>query len=76
MTITNKSFFFFNHYKGMRMALADAGDSVEDANFVEKMADSGLLRIHAYLEWVKEIIPQIQTLRNGEFNFNDTVFNK
>lgn len=60
---------------GMRMALADAGDSVEDANFVEKMADSGLLRIHAYLEWVKEIIPQIQTLRNGEFNFNDTVFN-
>lgn len=60
---------------GMRMALADSGDSIEDANFVEKMADSGLLRIHAYLEWIKETLPQIGTLRTGQFNFNDTVFN-
>ena len=29
---------------GMRLALADAGDSVEDANFVEAMADAGILR--------------------------------
>ena len=28
----------------MRLALADAGDSVEDANFVEAMADAGILR--------------------------------
>ena len=26
---------------GMRLSLADAGDSVEDANFVESMADAG-----------------------------------
>ena len=28
----------------MRLALADSGDSVEDANFVEAMADAGILR--------------------------------
>lgn len=27
---------------GMRLCLADAGDSVEDANFVESMADAGI----------------------------------
>lgn len=26
---------------GMRFCLADAGDSIEDANFVENMADAG-----------------------------------
>ena len=30
---------------GMRLALADAGDSIEDANFVEAMADAGILRL-------------------------------
>lgn len=38
---------------GMRLALADAGDTVEDANFVEKTADSGLLRLYTLIEWVK-----------------------
>lgn len=30
---------------GMRLCLADAGDSVEDANFVESMADAGIFLI-------------------------------
>lgn len=30
---------------GMRFCLADAGDSIEDANFVENMADAGILFI-------------------------------
>ena len=29
---------------GMRLNLADAGDSVEDANFDQKNADAGMLR--------------------------------
>ena len=37
----------------MRLALADAGDTVEDANFVEKTADAGLLRLYTLIEWVK-----------------------
>jgi leucyl-tRNA synthetase len=41
---------------GMRLGLADAGDTVEDANFVEDMADAGLLRLHTFLTWVKEFL--------------------
>ncbi|XP_014779256.1 leucine--tRNA ligase, cytoplasmic [Octopus bimaculoides] len=59
---------------GMRMALADSGDFIEDANFVEKIADSGLLRLHSYLEWVKEMVPLLNSMRNGPYNFNDKVF--
>ena len=37
----------------MRLALADAGDTVEDANFMEKIADSAILRLYTFLEWTK-----------------------
>lgn len=37
----------------MRLALADAGDTMEDANFVELMADAGILRLFTFLEWTK-----------------------
>lgn len=37
----------------MRLSLADAGDTMEDANFVEKMADAGILRLFTFLEWTK-----------------------
>ena len=42
--------------KGTRLALADAGDGLEDANFVFTMADAGLLRLYTMLEWVKVYI--------------------
>ena len=45
--------FCMNHVSGMRLALADAGDTQEDANFVEKMADAGILRLFTFLEWTK-----------------------
>lgn len=48
---------------GMRLCLADAGDSVEDANFVESMADAGILRLFTFIEWVKEILASKETLR-------------
>jgi len=41
---------------GMRLALADAGDGVEDANFVEKMADAGVLRLYQWIEWVRQVV--------------------
>ncbi|XP_046369849.2 leucine--tRNA ligase, cytoplasmic-like [Haliotis rufescens] len=62
---------------GTRLSLADAGDSVEDANFVEKMADAGVLRLYTLLEWVKEILANQDTLRKGPpsaYTFNDKVF--
>ena len=42
--------------QGTRLALADAGDTLEDANFVFSMADAGLLRLYSQLEWIKVII--------------------
>uniref|UniRef100_A0A2R5L832 leucine--tRNA ligase n=1 Tax=Ornithodoros turicata TaxID=34597 RepID=A0A2R5L832_9ACAR len=60
---------------GMRLALADAGDGVEDANFVETMADAGILRLYAFLEWVKEMIVGSDALRTGPRNsYVDKVF--
>ncbi|KAI6238500.1 Leucyl-tRNA synthetase [Aphelenchoides fujianensis] len=39
---------------GMRLALADAGDGIEDANFSYATADRGLLRLHLLVENVKD----------------------
>lgn len=59
----------------MRLALADAGDTVEDANFVEAMADAGILRLYTWVEWVKEMLANCDSLRSGPANsFNDRVF--
>lgn len=46
-----------------RLCLADAGDSVEDANFVEATADAGILRLYTFIEWVKEILSTKSSLR-------------
>ncbi|XP_048511037.1 leucine--tRNA ligase, cytoplasmic isoform X2 [Athalia rosae] len=60
---------------GMRLCLADSGDSVEDANFVESTADAGILKLYTFIEWVKEVIASKDTFRKGEPNtFNDRVF--
>lgn len=34
-----------------RLALADAGDGIEDANFDEKTANAAILRVHTLIEW-------------------------
>ena len=36
-----------------RMGLADAGDSVEDANFVEDFTNKCILRLFTFVEWIK-----------------------
>jgi len=52
-----KTFSFFSEAiqkysaDAVRFSLADAGDSVEDANFVEEFANATILRIHSLLEW-------------------------
>lgn len=63
------------YFIGMRLALSDSGDTIEDANFVTKMADAGLLRLYTYLEWVKEMIATKGTLRTGPTNTtSDQIF--
>lgn len=41
------------HIIGTRMTLADAGDGLEDANFMFEMADAALLRLYSQIEWIK-----------------------
>ncbi|XP_014255426.1 leucine--tRNA ligase, cytoplasmic [Cimex lectularius] len=62
---------------GMRLALADAGDSIEDANFVSSVADSGILRLYTFIEWVKEMIDEKNSMREGKpntYTFHDKAF--
>ncbi|KAK2588219.1 hypothetical protein KPH14_004254 [Odynerus spinipes] len=60
---------------GMRLCLADSGDSVEDANFVESTADAGILRLYTFIEWVKEVMASKNSFRQDQPNtFNDKVF--
>lgn len=60
---------------GTRLCLADSGDSVEDANFVEVTADAGILRLYTFIEWVKEMISSKLLFRKGPKDaFYDRVF--
>ena len=66
---------------GMRLALADSGDSVEDANFVVNVAEAGILRLYTFIEWVKEMLGDEGKagLRNDDkgskaLEFHDKVF--
>ncbi|XP_049852437.1 leucine--tRNA ligase, cytoplasmic-like isoform X2 [Schistocerca gregaria] len=49
----------------MRFALADAGDTLDDANFAFDVADGALLRLHAQLEWTKEVLADIKAMKGG-----------
>lgn len=53
---------------GVRLALADSGDGVDDANFLEKSADLGLLKLFNLLEWSKEMINDLGSLRDSNVN--------
>merc|ERR1719508_342862 len=59
---------------GMRLALADAGDTVEDANFLTSSADAGILRLYTLIEWVKEMLADGAVLRDSQDTFHDVVF--
>ncbi|VDK78073.1 unnamed protein product [Onchocerca ochengi] len=62
---------------GMRISLADAGDYVEDANFVYDMADAAVLRLYNLLAWSREMVAlrEKSGLRNEKkLTFADHVF--
>jgi leucyl-tRNA synthetase len=40
-----------------RLALADAGDGIEDANFDEMSANATILRLHTLIDWSEVRIP-------------------
>ncbi|KAI8829073.1 hypothetical protein BJ741DRAFT_397903 [Chytriomyces cf. hyalinus JEL632] len=57
-----------------RFALADAGDGLEDANFVYKTADDAILKLFTEKEWAEETIKELGTMRTGKLSWNDRVF--
>ncbi|ODV97801.1 hypothetical protein PACTADRAFT_83214 [Pachysolen tannophilus NRRL Y-2460] len=57
-----------------RIALADAGDSIEDANFDESNANAAILRLTTLKDWSEQIVANIGDLRTGEFNYFDIAF--
>lgn len=48
-----------------RIALADAGDTVEDANFEESSANAAILRLYNLKEWAEETVKNADKLRTG-----------
>lgn len=57
-----------------RIALADAGDAIQDANFEEDVADAAVLRLFNNKEWCEDMIKDTD-LRTGELNdFQDVLF--
>ncbi|KAH9813625.1 hypothetical protein DFH28DRAFT_1029218 [Melampsora americana] len=57
-----------------RVALADAGDGFDDANFEELSANASILRLHTLAEWSKDVITNNHTFRSGEYNLFDRIF--
>ena len=72
----------------MRIALADAGDALDDANFEHGTANSAILRLTRELEWISAVLGldgaegaaassssnAAAATRTGEFTFADRVF--
>lgn len=56
----------------LRIAMADAGDSVEDANFDEANANAAILRLTTLKDWCDEIVHE--PLRTGAYGFFDEAF--
>ncbi|EGW34458.1 uncharacterized protein SPAPADRAFT_59883 [Spathaspora passalidarum NRRL Y-27907] len=58
-----------------RIAMADAGDTVEDANFDESNANAAILRLTTLKEWCEEAVANKDKLRTGaQDNFFDQAF--
>lgn len=47
----------------IRVAFADAGDTLDDANFVHSTADNAILRLANLETWIKNILDTISTMR-------------
>ncbi|PUU78530.1 hypothetical protein B9Z19DRAFT_1083939 [Tuber borchii] len=60
-----------------RIAFADAGDGVEDANFEEKVSNAAILRLYTLKEWCEDMVRDAEAgkLREGpKDTFWDRVF--
>ncbi|QDZ20137.1 leucine--tRNA ligase [Chloropicon primus] len=58
----------------MRFALADAGDGIDDANFVHDTANAAILRLTREMDWMDEVLNTSPATRTGDHTFADKVF--
>eukprot|EP01100_Stratorugosa_tubuloviscum_P003829 TRINITY_DN1930_c0_g2_i1.p1 TRINITY_DN1930_c0_g2~~TRINITY_DN1930_c0_g2_i1.p1 ORF type:complete len:1079 (-),score=561.16 TRINITY_DN1930_c0_g2_i1:2391-5627(-) len=58
----------------MRFALADAGDTLDDANFLETTANAFILKFYAQIEWIKEMLKSNELIDVAPNTFADRVF--
>ncbi|XP_075502384.1 leucine--tRNA ligase, cytoplasmic-like [Primulina tabacum] len=59
-----------------RFSLADAGDGMDDANFVFETANAAILRLTKEISWMEEVLAAESTLRSGRAaTYADRVFN-
>ncbi|KAG9995413.1 leucyl-tRNA synthetase, partial [Aureobasidium melanogenum] len=49
-----------------RVSLADAGDSIEDANFEESVANAIILKLFELRKWCEETVQGARVLKDGE----------
>jgi leucyl-tRNA synthetase len=49
-----------------RVAMADAGDGVEDSNFDEPVANAVILKLYELKKWCEEVIGEARILKEGE----------
>lgn len=52
----------------VRYALADAGDGIDDANFVDNQAETGLLKLFNFYKWCEDSIQTLGSMRSGEIS--------
>lgn len=57
-----------------RIALADAGDGLEDANLDEAVANSNILRLHTLKEWIEETLADTSLRTETTDVFFDKLF--
>jgi len=55
---------------GMRLALADAGDGLDDANFTNGSAHGAILRLSAQIDQCMKLVDTNQDNNNNSFKFN------
>ena len=58
----------------MRFALADAGDTMDDANFEDATANNAILRLTKELTWAEETVAAADKMRDGALTFADRIF--
>jgi len=58
-----------------RLALAESGDTIDDANFTHESANSAILKLFTLYKWIEENLETLDSQRTGEFNFFDRLFN-